>query len=168
LFSALAKAPVPLDHAHDLTVSLNPRVQLTDCLDVVEGAVRPGEDRLGSWVYVLSMGSDEGGTERRPAQRGSVPDPIILEFRFRPPESSKGSLAEDAEHSDVTSAELARQLNASIYKAGLSLADQREQEFQLTFFCACGCMAEVKRSLQDYVTRGAVVAGHMRPSEVHR
>jgi len=84
------------------------------------------------------MGSEEGGTERRPAQHDFLPDPITLEFRFRPPERGGKSVAEDAEQSDVTSAELARQLNASIYKVGLSLADQREQEFQLTFFCACG------------------------------
>jgi hypothetical protein len=114
------------------------------------------------------MGPEEGGTERRPAQHDFLPDPVILEFRFRPPERGGKSVAEDAEQSDVTSAELARQLNASIYKVGLSLADQRQQEFQLTFFCACGCMAEVKRSLRDYVTRGAVVAGHTRPFEVNR
>jgi hypothetical protein len=105
------------------------------------------------------------GTEHRPAQRGAVPDPVILEFRFRPPESDEGSITEDAEESDVRSAELARQLNASIYKAALSLAGQREEESQLTFFCACGCMAEVKRSLRDYVTHGAIVTGHARPSD---
>ena len=33
---------------------------------------------------------------------------------------------------------------------------------KLTFFCACGCMAEVKRSLRDYVVRGAIIAGHSR------
>jgi hypothetical protein len=114
------------------------------------------------------MGSGRRGTEHQPAQPGAVPDPVTLEFRFRPPESSTGSITEDVDESDVTSAELARQLNASIYKIGLSLADQREEEFQLMFFCACGCMAEVKRSLRDYVTRGAVVTGHARPSDVHR
>jgi hypothetical protein len=103
------------------------------------------------------------GTEHQPAQRGAVPDPVILEFRFRPPESDEGT--EDADESDVRSAELARQLNASIYKAALSVAGHREEESQLTFFCACGCMAEVKRSLRDYVTRGAIVTGHARPSD---
>jgi hypothetical protein len=92
-----------------------------------------------------------------------VPDPVILELRFRPPVTSAGSTTDDAD--DLTRADLARQLNASIYKAGQSLTDRRDDEFELTFFCACGCMAEVKRSLRDYVARGAVVAGHRRPSD---
>jgi hypothetical protein len=45
-------------------------------------------------------------------------------------------------------ADLARQLNASIYKAGQSRPGD-DEEVELTFYCACGCMAEVKRSLRD-------------------
>lgn len=101
-------------------------------------------------------------------RRGAVPDPVILEFRCRPPDGGADSTT-GAEPGDVTGAEVARQLNASIYKAGLSLTDQRDEEFELAFFCACGCMTEVKRSLQDYVSRGAVVDGHSRPQgPVHR
>jgi hypothetical protein len=59
-------------------------------------------------------------------------------------------------------ADLARQLNTSIYKAAESFGHRDDEE--LTFVCACGCMAEVKRSLQDYVTRGAIVTGHARPA----
>jgi hypothetical protein len=58
--------------------------------------------------------------------------------------------------------DLARQLNASIFKAAQS-ADHKEDE-EFAFVCACGCMAEVKRSLRDYVTRGAIVTGHARPA----
>jgi hypothetical protein len=89
----------------------------------------------------------------RPAQRGAVPDPVSLEIRYRPPESGS-----------ETRADLARQLNAEIYKAGQSSAHREDEEFELTFFCACGCMAEVKRSLRDYVIQGAIVPGHSRPA----
>lgn len=60
-------------------------------------------------------------------------------------------------------ADLARQLNASIYKAGQSRAGD-DGEVELTFDCACGCMAEVRRSLRDYVIRGVIVPGHAHPS----
>jgi hypothetical protein len=93
-----------------------------------------------------------------------VPDPVILELRYRPPERDSDRTAGDAEPGDVTRADVARRLNASIYKTGRSLADGEDDELELTFFCACGCMAEVKRSLRDYVIRGAVVAGHVRPA----
>jgi hypothetical protein len=75
------------------------------------------------------------------------------------------STNEAREQRNATRIDLARQLNASIYKAGQSLAEQEDEEFELTFFCACGCMAEVKRSLRDYVIRGAIVAGHARPED---
>ena len=113
------------------------------------------------------MGSEKGRDGRR-AQRGAVPDPVILEFRSRPPDPGPDSMT-GAERGEAVGAELARQLNASIYKVALSLTDQRDGEFELTFFCACGCMTEVKRSLEEYVTRGAVVNGHSRPqSSIHR
>jgi hypothetical protein len=110
------------------------------------------------------MGSGRRGTAHPGAQRGAEPDPIILELRYRPPESGPDRVTGDAEPGDVTRADLARQLNAEIYKAGQSYAHQEDAEFELTFLCACGCMAEVKRSLRDYVTRGAIVAGHTRPA----
>jgi hypothetical protein len=111
------------------------------------------------------MGSGERGPARRLAQRGAVPDPVILELRYRPPESEEDSIpgVADQVEADLARADLARQLNASIYKVAQSLHHQGDEEFELTFFCACGCMTEVKRSLRDYVTGGAVVAGHARP-----
>ena len=109
------------------------------------------------------MGSGRRGTTHRPAQPGAVPDPIILEFRYRSPESDPDALTDSPEEEDVPKAELARRLNASIYKVGQSLKDPQDEEFELSFYCACGCMAAVKRSLRDYVIRGAVVEGHSRP-----
>src|ERR1700746_674523 len=98
------------------------------------------------------MGSERGGAAREPAKQGAVPDAVMLDFRHRPAASD----ADSSDQAEVTRAELARQLNASIYKAGQSLSVQGDEEFELTFLCACGCMAEVKRSLRDYVIRGAV------------
>jgi hypothetical protein len=110
------------------------------------------------------MGSGQRGTERQTAQPGARSDPVILEFRYRPPDDDTDSPTETLEQEvAVRRAELARQLNASIYKTGESLTDHRDEEFELTFFCACGCMTEVKRSLRDYVARGALAAGHARP-----
>lgn len=118
--------------------------------------------------YQPYMGSGKGGTEGRPAGLGAVPDPVILEFRCRPPYGDADSTTA-AERGDVIGAELARQLNATIYKVGLSLTDRKNEDFELRFFCACGCMTGVQRSLKDYVTRGAVVDGHSRPQgSVHR
>ena len=112
------------------------------------------------------MGSGKKGAAR-PDPRGAVPDPVILEFRFRPAETGEDSTTEDAHQKDLTArADLARSLNASIYKAGLSLADQSDEEFELTFYCACGCLGEVRRSLPEYVRRGAVIVGHSRPRAV--
>lgn len=102
---------------------------------------------------------------RRSAQRGAVSDPVILEFRFRPYESG-ADVNTEGTGQDASRAELARRLNASIYKAGQSLRSQRGEEFELTFFCACGCLAEIRRSLREYVTRGAVLAGHSRPDGI--
>jgi hypothetical protein len=110
------------------------------------------------------MGSGRRGTAHQQAQGGAVPDPVILEFRHRPLDGEPDSLADSSEEEHVTSAELARRLNASIYKVGQLLGDRADEEVELTFFCACGCMTEVKRSLQDYVIRGAVVNGHPRPA----
>ena len=133
-------------------------------LDVVRRAVHSGEEATPPRAYVPSVGSGEKGTGHRLTQRGAVPDPIILDFRYRPPESGAESLGEGGDQTNGTRAELARELNASIYKAGLSLANESEEEFELTFFCACGCMAEIKRSVHDYVIRGAVLEGHSRPA----
>jgi hypothetical protein len=127
-------------------------------------AVHSGEEPTRQRVYSGWMGSGRRGTARQPDRPGAVPDPVILELRFRPPGDHAASKSGDAARGDVAAAEVARRLNASIYKAGESLADERDKEFELTFFCACGCMEEVKRSLQEYVTRGAVVEGHSRPA----
>jgi hypothetical protein len=120
--------------------------------DVVGRAVRSGEEGNRGRAYLPCMGSGRRGRADRATQRGALPDPVILEIRYRPPESGSEARADRA-----------RQLNAEIYKAGRSSAHQEDEEFELTFFCACGCMTEVKRSLRDYVIRGAIVAGHSRP-----
>ena len=109
------------------------------------------------------MGSGGRGTARRSAQRGAVPDPVILELRFRPPESGGDRGPHDSRAGDDARADLARQLNASIYKAAQAYACDDDEQLEFTFFCACGCMADVKRSLRDYVMRGVIVAGHSRP-----
>jgi hypothetical protein len=111
------------------------------------------------------MGSEERRTAHRPTERGAVPDPVILELRYRPPERGSDQRTENGDSSDLARADLARQLNAEIYKAGRFSTQPEDEESELTFFCACGCMAEVKRSLRDYVTRGAIVAGHARPAD---
>jgi hypothetical protein len=110
------------------------------------------------------MGSGGRGSAHRPAQRGVVPDPVILELRFRPPDTDDDQALEDGGAGDVARADLARQLNASIYKAAQTSAGEEDEELEFTFFCACGCMAEVKRSLRDYVARGVIVPGHARPA----
>ena len=109
------------------------------------------------------MGSGGRGTAGEPANGGHVPDPVILELRFRPPEGSSDQISGDAHRESIRRADLALQLNASIYNAAQSLAHD-EETFEVTFFCACGCMAEVRRSLRDYVMRGAIVTGHGRPA----
>jgi hypothetical protein len=110
------------------------------------------------------MGSGSRGPAGRASERHGVPDPVILDFQYRPPERRTDSTAEGAERGDAATAELARRVNASIYKLGQSLTEERDEEFELTFFCACGCMTEVRRSLQSYVAGGAVVDGHLRPA----
>jgi hypothetical protein len=57
---------------------------------------------------------------------------------------------------------VARQVNSFIYKAAQSSGYQEDTEF--TFLCACGCLAEVTRSLREYVTKGAILTGHARPA----
>lgn len=109
------------------------------------------------------MGSGGRGSAHRPAQRGAVPDPVILELRYRPPDKDGDQTLDDGGADDVARADLARQLNASIYKAAQADAGAEDEELEFTFFCACGCMTEVKRSLRDYVAQGVIVAGHGRP-----
>jgi hypothetical protein len=110
------------------------------------------------------MGSGRSGTARQSIGRGAVPDPTILEFQFRPQVSGADSVSAGADQEELR-AELARRLNASIYKIGRSLADEQDEDVELAFICACGCMAEVKRSLREYVTRGALLTGHSRKVE---
>jgi hypothetical protein len=110
------------------------------------------------------MGSGKE-TAGQPAQGVDVPHPVILEIRYRP-EDGADSTTEAVDQGCITRAELARQLNASIYQAGQSLAEYKDEDFELTFFCACGCMAEIRRSLREYASAGAVVAGHSRPATV--
>jgi hypothetical protein len=62
----------------------------------------------------------------------------------------------------VSRADVARQVNSFIYKAAQASGYEEDAEF--TFVCACGCLAEVTRSLREYVTRGAVLTGHARPA----
>ena len=109
------------------------------------------------------MGSGGRGSAPRAAQRGAVPDPVILELRFRPPESGGEAPLDDGDAGDAARADLARQLNASIYNAARMYATEEDDQLEFTFLCACGCMTMVKRSLRDYVIRGVIVAGHARP-----
>jgi hypothetical protein len=114
------------------------------------------------------VGSDGNERTRQPAQGGLARNPVILEFRYRPAEHDAAGEhdadgAAEQPHSGYSSrAELARELNASIYKAGQVLSDPGDSDFELTFVCACGCMAEVRRSLQEYARQGAVLVGHSR------
>ena len=110
------------------------------------------------------MGSERTETAHGAARPGAVPDPVILEFRYRPEADVPEEATENAGKAHLSRAELARQLNASIYRAGQRLSDQDDGDFELAFVCACGCMAEVRRSLREYVGRGAVVEGHSRPA----
>jgi hypothetical protein len=65
------------------------------------------------------------------------------------------------EHGDVTKADVARRLNSSIYDVGKSLATPTDDHFELTFFCECGCMAEVKLSFRGYeAVAGVYLGGH--------
>jgi hypothetical protein len=112
------------------------------------------------------MGSGGRRTARQPTEGVDVRDPVILEVRYRPVEDDAASTTEPPDQEYISRAELARQLNASIYKAGRSLADLKDEDFELTFFCACGCMAEIRRSLRDYASAGAVLEGHSRPGTV--
>jgi hypothetical protein len=120
---------------------------------VVGQALHSEEEGDLDRAYLPCMGSGRRGTAHRAAQRGAVPDPVILEIQYRPPEGDSEARIDRA-----------LQLNAEIYKAAQSSAHHEDEGFELTFFCACGCMAEVKRSLQDYVVRGAIIAGHSRPA----
>jgi hypothetical protein len=108
------------------------------------------------------MGSGRRGTEHRQVERSGVPDPVILELRYRPPESGPDGTAGDGAPEKLSRADLARQVNSFIYKAAQSSGYQEDAEF--TFVCACGCLAEVTRSLRDYVAIGAIVTGHARPA----
>jgi hypothetical protein len=128
-------------------------------------AVRSGEEGSLYRAYLRWMGSGRRGTAGQPGYGGSVPDPIILELRYRAPQNGPDQIVGEADKEDVRRADLARQLNASIYKAAQSFAGDDEETLEVTFFCACGCLTEVKRSLQDYVARGAIVTGHGRPAE---
>lgn len=112
------------------------------------------------------MGSGGRGAARQPAEGVDFPDPVILEVRYRPVEGGAASTTEPPDQEYVSRAELARELNASIYNAGQSLADLKDEDFELTFFCACGCMAEIRRTLREYASAGAVVEGHSRPATV--
>jgi len=120
----------------------------------VEEARRPGEGGRLARAYLPWMGSERRETPHR-AAHPAIPDPVILEFRYRPEADATEPATENAK-THLSRAELARQLNASIYRAGQGLSDQGDEDFELAFVCACGCMAEVRRSLREYVIRGAV------------
>lgn len=96
------------------------------------------------------MGSEGRGTARRLAQRGAVSDPVILEVRYRSEQGGAGAPIEGGEQVAVTRADVARRLNDSIYYAGQSLATPQDGDFELTFFCECGCLHPVTLTLAQF------------------
>jgi hypothetical protein len=76
-------------------------------LEVLDKAVRPGEVGPRPRAYLHSMGQEEGGTARESAQPGAVPDPIILEFRYRPEQSDPDSMTEGQAQEEVTRTDFA-------------------------------------------------------------
>jgi hypothetical protein len=79
-------------------------------------------------------------------------------------ESLCGLLVMLGEDSQVAKAGLARELNNQIRKIGSSLTEAGDADETLTFFCECGCMAEIQLSLPEYVARGALSEGHSLPA----
>jgi hypothetical protein len=61
-------------------------------------------------------------------------------------------------------AEVARQLNAQIREIAESLAAQGDESHKYTFFCECGCLQPLARTLPDIAREGFALAdGHQPP-----
>jgi hypothetical protein len=59
-------------------------------------------------------------------------------------------------------AEVARQVNAQIREIAESLAIQGEDEHKYTFFCECGCLYPLERTLDQLARDGSALAeGHL-------
>jgi hypothetical protein len=64
-------------------------------------------------------------------------------------------------------AEVARQVNAQIREIAESLATQGDESHEYTFFCECGCLQPLTRTLPELTRQGfALAQGHpaSRPS----
>jgi len=67
---------------------------------------------------------------------------------------------EETDSEARTKANIARELNMQIREIGGSLQAGGDP---LTFYCECGCMAEVKRTVREYDAAGALAESHVCP-----
>jgi hypothetical protein len=67
--------------------------------------------------------------------------------------------AEESDSASSTRADIARDLNRAIWAIADGLPADSDAE-RLTFYCECGCLAEVKLSLTEYGRNGARADGH--------
>ena len=59
---------------------------------------------------------------------------------------------------------MARQVNSSIHKVALKFKTQGDEDFDLTFFCECGCLRPVTVTLAGFdAAGGAWIEDHPRP-----
>jgi hypothetical protein len=64
--------------------------------------------------------------------------------------------------SSPAAAEVARQVNAQIREIAESLAIQGDEGHKYTFFCECGCLQALERTLEEVARDGfALAEGHL-------
>jgi len=64
---------------------------------------------------------------------------------------------------DPKRAQLARELNMSIHEVAASLSGEGDEDFEMTFYCECGCLSPLRLTLSGFEAGGALIAGHSRP-----
>ena len=65
---------------------------------------------------------------------------------------------------DRARAQLAREMNLSFQEIASGLSAKRDDDFEVTFYCECGCLEPVKLTLSDFeAAGGALKPGHSRP-----
>jgi hypothetical protein len=85
--------------------------------------------------------------------------PWILEVLTESTTRSEGDAAEGPAR-----VVLARQLNCSIHEIGRRLTARGDEDFDLTFFCQCGCLRPITLTLAGFeAAGGAWLEGHPRP-----